>query len=917
MRLRGTPVSSTIDYNCVVGNWGIWSNGTTYNTLAAWQTASSVDASSTSTAPSFVNSSGTTASDFQLTAQSAVTGADLSAIFTTDYFGNTRAAPWSLGFHEYAVDGASPPVVSGVSPSTGSNATATSITITGSNFTGSTGVTMAGTGLSGYTEVNAATIYASVPAGIGIGSYNVLVTNAAGSNTTSATKFTVTAVAPTVSSVTPAGTFNNTAAQTITIAGTGFFGGVASSTVSGINVNGVTVTIPGSGITSTSIPGAIIPAGIGVGTYNIVVTAAGGSVTGSNLITVTTTAPTVTSVTPAGSFNNTAARTITIAGTGFFGGVASSTVSGITVNGVTVTIPGSGITNTSIPGGIIPAGIEVGTYNIVVTTAGGSGTGSNLITITTPTAAPTVSGVTPAGAFNNTAARTITIAGTGFFGGTGSSTVSGITVNGVTVTIPGSGITNTSIPGAIIPAGIGVGTYDIVVTAAGGNGTGSNLITVTTNTPTVTTFTPSIGTNLTTTLVTINGSGFFGGAASSTVSQVKLDDGATTALTGVTVISDVLIRGVVPAGITAGSYNVKVTAAGGTNSTSTTKFTVTNVAAPDVTLLTPGSGTYGTPVTVSVTGSGFYGGGASSDVAAIKLYTTPVTTLAGYTVASDTLINNLVIPGTVAVGTYLVKVTTFGGGEGAGVSFTINPSIPTVTVGTGGGALTISGVVVMVVPTGAVSTIVTLGANENLNPPSALNDRLLKSTVRALAMDFGELDTSVTPWRLKSITFDKAVTISIPYAAADVLGLDEQSLRIFLYNDVTGLYEIVTGTQTVSGGKVTANVMHFSTYRIFGTSIKSDLDGIVGYPSPVKFSTAVGGTFKVINLPSDCVMLVYNIAGEKIRTLNEANQSTPNAGFIEWDGKNESGEPVGQGVYIYVIKTADGGKKTGKVGVVK
>jgi hypothetical protein len=35
------------------------------------------------------------------------------------------------------------------------------------------------------------------------------------------------------------------------------------------------------------------------------------------------------------------------------------------------------------------------------------------------------------------------------------------------------------------------------------------------------------------------------------------------------------------------------------------------------------------------------------------------------------------------------------------------------------------------------------------------------------------------------------------------------------------------------------------------------------------------------------------------------------------DGKNESGEPVSQGVYIYVIKTADGGKKIGKVGVLK
>ncbi|OGF45282.1 MAG: hypothetical protein A2231_11160 [Candidatus Firestonebacteria bacterium RIFOXYA2_FULL_40_8] len=92
--------------------------------------------------------------------------------------------------------------------------------------------------------------------------------------------------------------------------------------------------------------------------------------------------------------------------------------------------------------------------------------------------------------------------------------------------------------------------------------------------PTVTSLSALTGSVLSAANITITGTGFFGSMFSSTVSAVNLDDGANTALTGVTVVSDSEIRATVPAGVVPGVYNVLVTAEGGTNLTSAVTFTV-------------------------------------------------------------------------------------------------------------------------------------------------------------------------------------------------------------------------------------------------------------------------------------------------------------------------------------------------------
>ncbi len=175
----------------------------------------------------------------------------------------------------------STPTVSGVSPTSGPAAGGTSVTISGTNFTGTTGVTFGGTAATGVTVVNSTTITATAPAHAA-GAVNVAVTNSAGTST--ANSFYTYIAAPTVTGVSPT-TGPSAGGTSLTITGTGFTGATAL-TIGGTAPTSFTVN-NSTTITTTA------PAHAG-GAVNIVVTTPGGTGTGTGLYTYFV--PTVTAV---------------------------------------------------------------------------------------------------------------------------------------------------------------------------------------------------------------------------------------------------------------------------------------------------------------------------------------------------------------------------------------------------------------------------------------------------------------------------------------------------------------------------------------------------------------------------------------------------------------------------------------------
>ena len=336
------------------------------------------------------------------------------------------------------------PAVTAVSPATGPYTGGTSVTITGTGFTGTTAVdfgTVAGTIVGTPT---ATSITATSPAE-GAGTVDVIVHGPSGvSTTTSADQFTYTgpAPAPTVTAVSP-GSGPATGGTSVTITGTGFTGATAVDfgTVAGTIVGTPTAT----SITATS------PAE-GAGTVDVIVQAPSGTSTTSSAdhftFTTVINAPTVTGVTP-----NTGplagGSEVTIVGTNFTGASAVSfggtSATGYSVNSAT------SITASS------PAE-SAGTVDVTVTTPGG-GTSSHVTADRfTYNATPSVTGLSPV-ADTTAGGTTITINGLNLSGAT--AVTFGSDGAGTILTDSATSVTATD------PAGT-AGTVDVTVTTGVG-----------------------------------------------------------------------------------------------------------------------------------------------------------------------------------------------------------------------------------------------------------------------------------------------------------------------------------------------------------------------------------------------------------------------------------------------------------------
>jgi len=134
-----------------------------------------------------------------------------------------------------------PPTITSFSPTSGP--VGTNVTITGTNFTGTTGVKFAGTSAS-FTVASDTTLTAGVPSGALTGTISV---TAPGGTATSANTFTVTPPAPTISSFTPA---SGPVGTKVTITGTNFAGttrvtfGGTSATFTVVSSTSLTATVP-------------------------------------------------------------------------------------------------------------------------------------------------------------------------------------------------------------------------------------------------------------------------------------------------------------------------------------------------------------------------------------------------------------------------------------------------------------------------------------------------------------------------------------------------------------------------------------------------------------------------------------------------------------------------------------------------
>jgi hypothetical protein len=240
----------------------------------------------------------------------AAVGTFTFSIQATDSLDYTATQSYSITI------GAATPTVNGISPTTATaGAVAFPLTVNGANFTAASTV-MWGTTSLGTGYVSASELQVTVPAALvateGTASVTV-VTPAPGGGTSGGSTFTVSALAPTVSGISPMNITAGSATFPLTVSGANF---TAASTVMW-GTTALTTTFVSSTEVTVQVAAALVAEG-GTATVTVVSPAPGGGTSGAETFTINgAPLPAVSGISPALAVAGAAAFPLTVTGTNF------------------------------------------------------------------------------------------------------------------------------------------------------------------------------------------------------------------------------------------------------------------------------------------------------------------------------------------------------------------------------------------------------------------------------------------------------------------------------------------------------------------------------------------------------------------------------------------------------------------------
>jgi hypothetical protein len=105
---------------------------------------------------------------------------------------------------------------------------------------------------------------------------------------------------------------------------------------------------------------------------------------------------------------------------------------------------------------------------------------------------------------------------------------------------------------------------------------------------------------------------------------------------------------------------------------------------------------------------------------------------------------------------------------------------------------------------------------------------------------------------------------------------------------------------------------------------QNDLTKVFAIPNPYRTGGSVYTTqnyhnfpdlkVRFVNVPAECTLRIYTVSGDLIW---ETDYRTLTGGNVEWDVKNQSGEDVASGVYVYKVEDSKGDHVYGRLIVIR
>jgi hypothetical protein len=146
------------------------------------------------------------------------------------------------------------------------------------------------------------------------------------------------------------------------------------------------------------------------------------------------------------------------------------------------------------------------------------------------------------------------------------------------------------------------------------------------------------------------------------------------------------------------------------------------------------------------------------------------------------------------------------------------------------------------------------------------------------------------------------ILVSVPYNNTG--NINEETLRLYTFNEQTRIWEEVPNSWANPANKIIYGTLtHLTLIAPFGTTTFAQTNNnAYCYPNLCK----KGSTIYFTNVSNTAIIKIYTIAGELVKDI-EVDES-----IEKWDIEN-----IASGVYIYTITGGGGGKKIGKIGIVK
>ncbi|HOW90007.1 MAG TPA: hypothetical protein PL037_06975, partial [Elusimicrobiales bacterium] len=262
------------------------------------------------------------------------------------------------------------------------------------------------------------------------------------------------------------------------------------------------------------------------------------------------------------------------------------------------------------------------------------------------------------------------------------------------------------------------------------------------------------------------------------------------------------------------------------------------------------------------------------------------------------------------------------GNRGAVITSGGSFQVDTAVSGAAGAVVSNSDAYSVTLPAGVYSGNLLVSISTVPASRTALADAARSESIPLKGSDLTREFTARSPSGALISGFLAPVTIKLCYPDADNDGridgdyIEESRTGLYWLDESSSRWTRVNGAQRLTASNcLSAQVSHFSVYSVRALdAAESGLGNVKAFPSPCYFDRSPG-VLTVRGIPLDAVrpeIDIYNVAGELVRTLKPGDGIDPFYNDGLWDGRQSGGAKAASGLYVYVVRTGNYGKTTGK-----